>query len=377
MEYSEHPEYVVWFGFILFFDVLSMIPFALLRHLQKAKLFALIRSLGIFINIGLNILYIVYLPIWIPEGNAIFNPDLGIGYVFIANLVASAFMLLLLLPQSVKYWSGVSKTLWKSMINYSWPLILVGLAGIVNETFDRVALNKLLTTDNPKFDIGVYGAFYKLSIIITIFIQAFRYAAEPFFFERAKGDDAKKVYAEVMNYFLLVCISIALFTLLFLELIAPIAIRSKEYFDHPDGLRIVAPLLLANIFLGVVYNLSIWFKVEEKNTLGALISASGAAITIVCLFVFVPKFGFIAAAYTTLLAYTAMSVMSYLLGQKHYKVPYELNKIGILLGLGVLFYFIDLQFLDSFSIWNMVLKSMIGILYILVGYRVVIGAKKT
>ncbi|MBR9859941.1 oligosaccharide flippase family protein [bacterium] len=378
MNYPDHPEYVQWFGWILFFDVIAMIPFTLLRHQQRGAKFALIRSLGIFINIILNVLYIVYFPQWF-EGNEgwWFRSDVGIGYVFIANLVSSLFMFAVLLPDTIKNIGKFNTELWRKMIIYASPLILVSLAGMVNETFDRVAMDKLLTSDNPKYDLGVYGAFYKLSIIITIFIQAFRYAAEPFFFEQAKGEDAKLVYAKVMNYFVAVCLSIGLLTLLFLEWIAPFAIRQESYFDHPDGLRVVAPLILANIFLGIVYNLSIWYKVAEKTKLGAVISILAAVFTITCLFTFVPNYGFIAAAYTTLGSYLLMLILSYALSRKYYPIPYDLKTLGILFGTAIVLYGINQQFLNNMTIGMIIFKMFLWLAFTLVAYQVVIRGKKT
>lgn len=382
MEYPDNPEYVQWFAFILFADVLAMLPFAKLRHLSKAKQFATIRSLNIFLNVGLNVLFIVYFPRWFNAGETwIYDPTIGIGYVFMANLIASVLTLLLLTPTTIRSLGSFDAVLWKQMIKYSWPLVFVGLAGIVNETFDRAVMGKLLTGDNVKFEIGVYGAFYKLSIIVTLFIQAFRYAAEPFFFERSKGQDAKKVYADVMNYFVAVCMFISLGTLVFLDVIAPLAIRQQAFFDHPDALKIVPILLLANTFLGMIYNLSIWYKVEEKTSLGAAISIGGAILTIVLLLSFIPRYGFIAAAYTTLIVYFFMTVASYLIGKKYYPVPYELNKIGLLMISALTMYIADYQWLESIyanmsntGIYS--LKTLFVMSYSVIVYLVVIRGKK-
>ena len=382
MNYPENPEYVKWFALILLFDVLAMVPFAQLRHLQKASRFALIRSIGIFVNIALNLLLIVYFPKWFTEGEWFYNSSIGIGYVFIANLLSSALMFVLLVPNIISYLGSFNLRLWKQMMAYAWPLIFVGLAGIVNETFDRAAMDKLLVSEDPKFDIGVYGAFYKLSIIITIFIQAFRYAAEPFFFERAKDKDAKLIYAEVMNYFVATCLIIALTTQVFIHEIAPLAIRQDSYFSHPDALDIVPILLLANVFLGILYNLSIWYKVEERTRLGAAISIGGAILTIVLLFIYVPQYGIIAAASTTLLVYILMTVASYYLGKKYYPVPYKVGKLSVLLLLAVVLYIVDNQLLNLASSTinehtKLLVKAGIVICYSLVVYIVVIRSKKT
>jgi O-antigen/teichoic acid export membrane protein len=387
MEYPEHPEYVLWFAVILFADALATIPFAALRHLQQAKRFAVIRSIGIVLNIILNILFIVLLPLWL-DGKEVwyYDPSVGIGYVFIVNLIASVAMLILLVPTIRSHWGGWDSQLWKRMMAYSWPLIFVGLAGIVNETFDRAVMGKLLQTDNVKFDIGVYGAFYKLSIIITIFIQAFRYAAEPFFFERSKAEDAKQTYAVVMDYFVAVCLWIGLATLVFLPWIAPLAIRSESYFSHPDGLKIVPILLLANVLLGIIYNLSIWYKIKEKTQLGAGISIGGAILTIALLIRFIPIYGIQAAAWTTLIVYSLMTVSSYLIGHRHYPVPYHLGKLSLLFIGAIGLYVVDNQWLhlepqsglfSGFISQIFWIKAAIVITYSIVVYGVVIRRKKT
>ena len=372
MNYPTHTDYVVWFILIIFCDVLTMIPFALLRHQRKAKKFALIRSIGIFINISLNVLYFLVFPkMGIEYIPFLYDVEVGIGYAFLINLVSSAAMVLMLIPDVISHWKSIDKKLWKSMIRYGLPLVLVGMAGIVNETFDRVVLDKLLVSDNPKFEIGVYGAFYKLSIIITIFIQAFRYAAEPFFFERAKEKDAPEVYALVMKYFVWVCLSAGLLTLFFIKEIASFAVKDDSYYTHPDGIKIVAPLILANIFLGIIYNLSIWYKVKEKNNLGAVISVIGAIITIVGLVVFVPKFGFIAAAYTTLATYFIMMIMSYLVGQRHFPIPYQISNLFILFFIAFACYWLNNQYLIGSSWIHYLLKFALFMGFTAVGFFVI------
>ena len=372
MNYPTHADYVVWFIFIIFCDVLTMIPFALLRHQKKAKKFALIRSIGIFINIVLNVIYFLIIPkMGVEHIPYLYNVEMGIGYAFIINLISSAAMVLMLIPDILSHWKTVDKQLWKDMVRYGMPLVLVGLAGIVNETFDRVVLDKLLVSDNPKFEIGVYGAFYKLSIIITIFIQAFRYAAEPFFFERAKEKDAPEVYALVMKYFIWVCLSAGLFTLFYIDEIAAFAVKDESYYTHPDGIKIVAPLILANIFLGIIYNLSIWYKVKEKNNLGAIISVIGAAITIVGLIVFVPKFGFLAAAYVTLITYFIMMLLSYFVGQRHFPIPYEVGKVFLLFFVAFLCYWINNKLLSDASILTYILKGLLFVVFTVLGFFVI------
>ena len=322
--YSNHVSYVIWFILILAIDTFKSIPYALLRYLGKSKKFAWIKSVGILVNVGLNIFFVVFYP-------EISGVSRSIEYVFIANLIASFVEFILLFSDTWLHFGKPNFSLWKRMISYSWPLIVLGFAGMINETFDRISMNKLLPEATAKYEIGVYGTFYRLSMVMTIFIQAFRYAAEPLFFDQADKKDAKQSYVSIMNWFVFACGLIFLATALFKSEIAHVLIKKPEYFNHPDALIIVPILLLANLFLGIFFNLSIWYKINNKTLLGALISLFGAIITVVLLLVYVPEYGFKAAAYTTLISYFLMSVVSYFVGQYYYPVSYNIGRISVLL----------------------------------------------
>ena len=322
--YSNHVSYVIWFILILAIDTFKSIPYALLRYLGKSKKFAWIKSIGILVNVGLNIFFVVFYP-------DISGVSRSIEYVFIANLIASFVEFILLFSDTWLHFGKPNFSLWKRMISYSWPLIVLGFAGMINETFDRISMNKLLPEATAKYEIGVYGTFYRLSMVMTIFIQAFRYAAEPLFFDQADKKDAKQSYVSIMNWFVFACGFIFLATALFKSEIAHALIKKPEYFNHPDALIIVPILLLANLFLGIFFNLSIWYKINNKTLLGALISLFGAIITVVLLLVYVPEYGFKAAAYTTLISYFLMSVVSYFVGQYYYPVSYNIGRISVLL----------------------------------------------
>ena len=322
--YSNHVSYVIWFILILAIDTFKSIPYALLRYLGKSKKFAWIKSIGILVNVGLNIFFVVFYP-------EISGVSRSIEYVFIANLIASFVEFILLFSDTWLHFGKPNFSLWKRMISYSWPLIVLGFAGMINETFDRISMNKLLPEATAKYEIGVYGTFYRLSMVMTIFIQAFRYAAEPLFFDQADKKDAKQSYVSIMNWFVFACGFIFLATALFKSEIAHVLIKKPEYFNHPDALIIVPILLLANLFLGIFFNLSIWYKINNKTLLGALISLFGAIITVVLLLAYVPEYGFKAAAYTTLISYFLMSVVSYFVGQYYYPVSYNIGRISVLL----------------------------------------------
>jgi len=213
------------------------------------------------------------------------------------------------------------------MMAFALPLILVGFGGMINETLDRILLKHLLPAGISDAEAGVYSAFYKLSLVLTLFVQAFRFAAEPFFFKQSAQEDAQKNYALVMRWFVYVCGLIYVVTMAVLPWLAPLLIQNKMYFADSRGLEIVPVLLLANLCLGIYYNLSVWYKLSQKMLMGAAVALTGALLTLLGNFVFIPEFSFEASAWTTLAAYASMVVLAYVLGQKYYPVPYEIGKI--------------------------------------------------
>lgn len=358
--YSNHVSYVIWFVLILAIDTLKSIPYALLRYLGKSKKFALVKSLGILVNVGLNIFFIVYYP-------GISGNMRSIEYVFISNLIASSVEFLLLSSDIWSHFGTPNFSLWKRMINYAWPLIILGFAGMINETFDRISMNKLLPEASAKYEIGVYGTFYRLSMVMTIFIQAFRYAAEPLFFDQADKNDAKQSYISIMNWFVFACGFIFLSTSLFKSEIAHLLIKKAEYFNHPDALTIIPVLLLANLFLGIFFNLSIWYKLNNKTKLGALISLVGAITTVILLLIYVPIYGFKAAAYTTLVAYFLMTIISYMVGQYYYPVQYNISRILVLLITAVgMYLFSDFMMLSGLH--SVLINLLFIAVYISIGF---------
>ena len=365
--YPNNLDYVVLFTVILAIDVLKSIPYALLRYLNKAKKFAFIKSTGIVLNVVFNIFFVVYYP-------DIMGVDRNIIYVFIANLIASAIEFLLLTTDIFKHFGKPNMELWKKMFAYSWPLIILGFAGMVNETFDRLAMRKLLPESEASYQIGVYGTFYKLSMLMTLFIQAFRYAVEPFFFAQANKSDAKKSYIQIMDWFVFACGAIFLFTSSFKGEIARALIANEEFHQHPDALTIVPILLLANMFIGIFFNLSIWYKLNNQNKLGAGISLIGAAITITLLVIYVPIYGFLAAAITTLIAYFVMAILSYFLGQKFYPVAYHTWHIIGMIMLAIGLYF-GTEFLFLSGAMKVIVNLISLIVYALVGYQLILSTK--
>jgi O-antigen/teichoic acid export membrane protein len=261
-----------------------------------------------------------------------------VGYVFAINLASTAVKLLLLLP-SWPAFRGFNKDLLRALLAFGAPLMIAGLAGMVNETADRVILKYLLPKDVADSELGIYGACYKLAVLITLFIQAFRMGAEPFFFSHAKEKDSRETFARIMNVFVSVCMSAFLCVMLFLDLF-------KWFIPNPayhEGLRVVPILMLANVFLGIYYNQSVWYKLTDRPRVGSTISVIGAAITIVLLFALIPAFGYMGAAWTTLACYASMAMISYVWGQRHYPIPYNVTRVLSYMAIGVFVWWVAEQ----------------------------------
>jgi O-antigen/teichoic acid export membrane protein len=334
MGYAGHTEYIEWFAIIIALDAVASISFARLREQERAIRFVFVRLVNIFINIGLNLYFIVY-------------QEFGIEYIFIANLIASIVTLVLLFPEMINSSWRFDKVLWKKMMIYALPLLIAGLAGMTNETIDRILLKHLLpNTEIAASELGLYGAFYKLSIIMTLFIQTFRFAAEPFFFAQEKEGGSRKIYADVMKYFTIIMAVIFLGVTIFYDIIK--GFLGSEYHDE-RGFLVVSILLLANLFLGIYYNLSIWYKLTEKTKYGAYLSVFGAIITLALNFMLIPIIGFVGSAWATLVCYFSMTVTSYYLGKRHFPIPYQVGRIGLYL-LGMLGIYSLLNFLES-NMW--------------------------
>jgi O-antigen/teichoic acid export membrane protein len=340
LRHPSHPEYIWWCAAILALDSIGAAAFARLRAEDKAARFAVIKVLEIVLNVGLNLVFILGFKAAFTSDptsflGGLWDPAIGVGYVFIANLAASGFKILMLGPQFRGGLRGFDTALFRRLLRYSLPMVIIGLAGIVNEMLDRAALKYLLPYDDltNMAQLGIYSACYKLSVLMTLFIQAFRYAGEPFFFAYAKQADAGRTYAIVLNWFVIFCVFIFLLVTLFLDVF--------QYFvgaDYREGLTVVPVLLIANLLLGVYINLSIWFKLTDRTLMGAWVSLIGAAITVVALLILIPRYGYAGAAWAHLACYSAMVVISYLLGRHYYPVPYDLKRVFGYLALGLALY---------------------------------------
>lgn len=326
---ADYKTYTSYFLLILFLDAICVIPFAKLRADGRPIKYSAVKFINIGVFVGANLFFLFVVPAIIKNNwlgaswFASWYKTQWIGYVFIANLIASAVTFLMLLPEFFKLQIRFDKPLFKSMFGYSWPILVANLSFIINENLDKIALAKLLPADIAVGEVGIYGAVCKIAVFISIFVTAFRLGAEPFFFSHAKQANAKQTYATILHYFV-----IAL-AIIFVGLIANIEllkyfISKKEYWV---GLPAVPYLLLGYVCLGIYMNLSIWYRLSDQTRFGLYISVTGAIITVVLNFVLIPKFSYMGSAWVSVLTYFTMMVISYLLGQKHYPIPYNLKRI--------------------------------------------------
>ena len=333
MRMPDHPEYVRWVLWIVALDTLAALPFARLRQEGRPIKFATVKILNIVVNVGLVVFFLVLCKGDHAAGKdtpwaTIYDPSVDIGYVFIANLAASALTLLMLGRELSSFRPRFDLPLLKRMLTYTAPLIVVGFGGMVNETIDRFMITHRFpgTVDEARSANGIYSANYKLAVVIVLFIQAFRMGAEPFFFKSAGQQGSQRTYASIMKFFVLACCFCFLGVVLYLDVWKHFMGIGKHP-EYLEGLRVVPILMLSKIMLGVYYNLSIWYKLTDRTMTGAWITLGGALITLSVNYLTIPWIGYMGSAIATLLCYGFMMVTSYRLGQKHYPIPYAWKKL--------------------------------------------------
>ena len=368
LQYSDHRDYILWFTFIIAFDTLAAIPFAKLRLENRPVKFAVLKTLNIVVNIIFIFFFFKICP-WLIENGGdwwrnIYIEENRVAYVFISNLIGSATILLLLLPEYFKLKFIFDKELLYKMLRYAMPLVVVGIAAVTNQLLNIPLLKELLpgTLVQNQAAMGVYGAAVKLAILMSLFVQAFNYAAEPFFFRNDKREDSRAIYAQVGQAFAMVGSIVFLGIVLYLDLI--------QYFlgkDFRSGLGVVPILLIAFLFLGLFYNFSIWYKLKDRTIIGAYISVVGAMITIGLNVWLIPIIGYYGAAWAALACYGFMATAGYLTGQKYYPIPYPIVRIlgYILLAIGAFFVSIGLRsYLDESLLLILAVNTFILFIYL-------------
>jgi len=374
LDYPGREQLVQWLAIIIFIDAVVAIPFARIRLENRPKFFALVRISSIVLTVLLNLFFLYplpelaagkYLTFLQPIAETIYNPELGVGYIFLANLIGNSIMVIFLWKYLLALRLNIPWKQLQPMLKYAIPIVIIGVAGIANEQLDKILLEELWPANLWGFSgeeaLGIYGACFKLSVFMLLAIQAFRYAAEPFFFSNAEDKQGPELFARVMYYFVLLSLVIFVGVSLNVDLIGFIFLRQEGY---RVGLFVVPYLLLGKLFFGIYVNLSIWYKITDKTVYGVYFSVLGAIITIIGNLLLIPVIGFLGSAITAIVAYLGMSMACYFVGQKHFTIPYNVKAIllQVLIATVVVVIFFNIKFENTFV--NYALGLIISLAYI-------------
>ena len=340
LDYAKNPEFLRWFAMIAFLDAICVIPFAWLRFHNMPIKYSVIRVASILVQTISVIALFIFVPTSTSEKIGL---DGQVSYPFISNLLGSLATFVLLLPIILKVKFRFSKELFSRMIKYSWPIMIAGLAFQVNENYDKITQYYNIS----KADAGAYGGCYKLAVLMTLFVTAYRMGIEPYFFKQMNNENAKNNYAKVTEYFSFFASIVAMGIIANISWLKVIFITDHSYWTAMD---IVPIIVIANLCFGIYYNLSTWYKVTDRTHFGTLISWFGACVTIVLHMLFLQKYGFMVSAWVTFIAYFLMMVLSYFLGQKYYPIPYRIKKISFFLILLMIFSLISV-YIFKYNFW--------------------------
>ena len=329
----EYITYTIW---ILTLDALAIIPFSKLRAERKPIMYAAIKIGNVSISLLFTLFFLAILPELVannPDGifSMIYFRNYQIGYIFISFIVASLATFLVLIPNYTKIVWNFDKALWKKMMTYGLPILFAGIAFAINEHFDKILLDWMHV---PMSEIGAYSACYKIGMFMVLFRTAYTLGIEPFFFSHASNENAQQTYATITKYFVIFGSFICLFVIVFADLLKQVLVPNDNYWD---AMKVVPLIVLANFFLGIYSNLSVWYKLIDKTRIGAYISLIGAAITLILNWLLIPSMSYYGSAISTIAAYGSMMIISYKWGQNHYPIPYDFNRIFSFLGLTILF----------------------------------------
>ena len=322
LEYGEHPWYIGMMMIVVAMDAIQSIPFAYLRYKKRPIKFAALKLLFIFLNIALNLFYYVIL-----EGN-------DVGYAFLFNLVCASVVMVCMIPELRGFTYVLDKELLKRMLRYSLPLVILGVAGILNQVADKIIFPFVYPDEaEATIQLGIYGAASKIAMIMAMFTQAFRFAYEPFVFGKSKEKDSREMYAQAMKFFIIFTLLAFLAVMFYLDILRHVIGR-----DYWDGLRVVPIVMAAEIFMGIYFNLSFWYKLIDETRWGAYFSLTGCIILILMNIFLVPKYGYIACAWAGFTGYGVAMLLSYFVGQKKYPIQYDLKAIGMYVLLAAVLY---------------------------------------
>ncbi len=361
--YTEHHEYISMLGVVVAMDAFGSIPFAYLRYKNRPIQFASLKMIMIFTNIIFNLFFLVVCP-WLavkaPEFiNWFYNPNYGVGYVFVANLFSTLIVTLALIPEIFVVKFEFDKVLLKKMLRYSLPLLVLGIAGIMNQTLDKILFPFLMTGDAGATELGIYGATSKIAMVMLMFTQAFRYAYEPFIFAQHKDKNSLEAYADAMKFFVIFSLLIFLGMVLYLDVFKYIIQH-----DYWAGLNVVPIVLFSFIFQGVFFNLSLWYKLTDKTMYGAWFSVLGTIIIVIGNIILVPIFSYTGAAWSAFICYFVIMLVSYYYGQKHMPIKYDLKTIGLYTVVTLVLYGISFFIETPYKFVNVGLKSILMLAFI-------------
>lgn len=373
MHCADHKSYVMMMAIAVALDAFTALPFSYLRYRKRAMRFATLRLINIGINIGLNLFFILLCPlIWEKNPGLIswfYNPDFGIGYIFLANLISSAVNLLLLVPELKGFPLIFNPKLWREMLVYSAPLLVLGLAGIMNQTLYSILFPILFPDKSQAMgQLGIYSANLKIAIVMVMFIQAFRFAYEPFIFAKAKsaGEDKLESYRDAMKYFVIFSMIIFLAVMFYIDILR--FFISSNYFS---GLKVVPIVMIAEFFFGIFFNLSLWYKLTDKTAYGMWFSLLGLAVTVGLNVLLVPRYGYMGCAWASFACYGTMMVVSYIYGRIHYPIGYRVPRLAFYFFSALALWFVAEAISIESKPWlNMIVRTPLLIGYIIMAMRV-------
>lgn len=350
LQCGTHTSYGVIMAVTVALDAFTALPFCYLRYRKRPARFAMLKLLGIGLNIGFNLFFLILCP-WLMEHSPgtvdwFYVPDYGIGYIFLSNLLSSALTLMVLLPDLTGFTWSFSEALWREMIRYSAPLVVLGVVGVMNQTIGTLIFPYLYPGDDEAVhaQLGIYSANYKIAVVLVMFIQAFRFAYEPFIFAQSKekGHGSRQPYADAMKFFVILTLLIFLAVMFYLDIVK-LLIQAKYW----EGLKIVPILMLGEFFFGIHFNLSLWYKLSDRTAWGAWFSLIGLTVTVAVNVAMVPSMGYVGCAWAAFLCYLVMMVVSYILGQRYYPIPYPVRRIALYIAVAAVTYVLGMYVVRS------------------------------
>ena len=372
MECPDHPSFVMLMAVCVAADAFTSIPFAYLRFRHRPLKLASLKLAGIAINIGLNLFFILGCP-WLMSHapstvNWFYDPEFGIGYIFLSNLISSLAMLPLLWPELFTRKWEFSQSVLRLMLRYSWPILVLGFAGIMNQNLDKILLPHLITDEAARMSMtGIYGACFKLAVIMVLFLQAFRYAYEPFIFDRARsqGEDRKQIYATVMKWFVAFAMLIFLAVMVYTPIIQ-VFIGAR----YRSGIGVVPIIMLGELFFGICFNLALWYKLTDRTQWGMWLTLIGLVVVITLNIVLVPRFGYYGSAWASFACYATMMILSYFLGQKYFPIRYHVGRLALYFFASLALYGLTFLLATPNKWVNMGVGTLLILLYIALVLRV-------